>query len=101
MTLVLCLVLVPFLAGWFCFACGLSGRAASWWLTVTAAVCAGSVALACLPAPMTLGELPVSRHGINLGMMAVEALMGLYILYVGVRAQALSDRGADAGARRR
>jgi ech hydrogenase subunit A len=36
---------------------------------------------------VALGELPVSRHGINLGMMAVEALMGLYILYVGVRAR--------------
>ena len=46
----------------------------------------GCVALACLPA-LNLGELPVSRHAVNLGMMAVEAVMGLYILYVGVRAR--------------
>jgi ech hydrogenase subunit A len=87
MTLVLALVLVPFLAGLvlLCLRAELPRRLVV--VTVTAAVCAGSIALACLPAPLVLGELPVSRHAINLGMMAVEALMGLYILYVGVRAR--------------
>lgn len=87
MTLVLALVLLPFLAGLvlLCLRAELPRR----WLvvTVTAAVCAGSIALACQPAPMDLGELPVSRHALNLGMVIVEALMGLYILYVGVRAR--------------
>ncbi len=36
---------------------------------------------------MDLAELPVSRHLLHLGMMAAEALMGLYVLYVGVRAR--------------
>jgi ech hydrogenase subunit A len=87
MTLVLALVLVPFLAGLvlLCLRAELPRR----WVvvTVTAAVCAGSIALACLPAPMDLGELPVNRHKLHLGMMVVEALMGLYVLYVGVRAR--------------
>ena len=56
-------------------------------MTVTTAVCAGCIALACLPAPLNLAQLPVSRHWVNLGMMVIEALMGLYILYVGMRAR--------------
>jgi ech hydrogenase subunit A len=87
MTLVLALVLVPLLAGLvlLCLRAELPRRITV--VTVTAAVCAGSIALACQPAPMVLGELPVSRHGIHLGMMAAEALMGLYILWVGARAR--------------
>jgi ech hydrogenase subunit A len=87
MTLVLSLVLVPFLAGLVLFCLRAEWPRRFVVVTVTAAVCVGSVALACLPAPVALGELPVSRHGIHLGMMAVEVLMGLYILYVGVRAR--------------
>jgi ech hydrogenase subunit A len=89
MTLVLALVLVPLLAGLvlLCLRAELPRRIVV--ATVTTAVCVGSIALACLPAPVALAELPVSRHGINLVMMVVEALMGLYILYVGVRARHL------------
>jgi ech hydrogenase subunit A len=54
---------------------------------VTLAVCCGSVALALLPAPLNLGDLPLSQHGINLGMLLVEIAMSLFILYVGVRAK--------------
>ena len=87
MTLVLALVLVPFLAGLV-----LLDLRAEWprrmvVVVVTTAVCAGCIALAWLPAPVDLGELPVSRHAINLVMMVVEALMGLYILYVGARSR--------------
>jgi ech hydrogenase subunit A len=87
MTLILALVLVPLLTGLIllCLRAELPRRMVV--VTVTAAVCVGSVALACLPAPMTLGELPVSRHAINEGMLAIEALMGLYILWVGVRSK--------------
>jgi ech hydrogenase subunit A len=86
MTLVLALVLVPLLAGLvlLCLRADLPRRLVV--VAVTGAVCVGCVALACLPA-LNLGELPVSRHAVNLGMMAVEAVMGLYILYVGVRAR--------------
>ena len=54
---------------------------------VTLAVCCGSVALALLPTPLNLGDLPWSQHGINLGMLLVEMAMSLFILYVGVRAK--------------
>jgi ech hydrogenase subunit A len=56
-------------------------------VTVTTAVCAGCLVLACLPAPVDLAGLPINRHWINVAMTAVEVLMGLYILYVGVRAR--------------
>ena len=87
MTLILALVLVPFLAGLI-----LLGLRAEWLrrgvvVMMVAGVCAGCIALACQPAPVILGELPVSRHGVNLGMTAIEALMGLYILWVGVRSR--------------
>jgi ech hydrogenase subunit A len=87
MTLVLALVLVPFLAGLvlLCLRADLPRRCVVG--LVTAAVCVGSIALACQPAPMDLITLPISRHGIHLGMMIVEALMGLYILYAGLRAR--------------
>jgi ech hydrogenase subunit A len=54
---------------------------------VTLAVCCGSVALALLPTPLNLGDLPLNQHGINLGMLLVEIAMSLFILYVGVRAK--------------
>jgi ech hydrogenase subunit A len=54
---------------------------------VTLAVCCGSVALALLPTPLNLGELPLSQHGINLGMLLVEIAMSLFIIYVGARAK--------------
>ncbi len=56
---------------------------------VTLAVCCGSVALALLSMPLNLGDLPLSQHGINLGMLLVEMAMSLFILYVGVRAKHL------------
>jgi len=54
---------------------------------VVLAVCCGSVALALLPSPLNLGELPWSQHGINLGMLLVEMAMSLFIIFVGVRAK--------------
>jgi len=86
MMLVLALVLVPCLAGVILFCLRAERPRRTVVVAVTLAVCAGCVALACRP-PLDLGELPVSRHAINLGMTAIEALMGLYILYVGVRAR--------------
>ena len=87
MTLVLSLILLPFLAGLL-----LLGVNAEWprravVVTVITAICAGSIALACLPAPLVLGDLPVSRHGIDLGITVAELLMGIYIVFVGLRAR--------------
>jgi ech hydrogenase subunit A len=89
MTLVLGLVLIPFLAGLilFCLRAELPRYLVV--VTVTAAVCVGTVALACMGCPLDLAELPVSRHGVHLAMMVIEGLMGLYIFYVGVRARHL------------
>ena len=87
MTLVLGLVLIPFLAGLvlLCLRADLPRRVVV--VGVTVAVCAGSIALACVAAPVNLEGLPVSRHGIHLGMIVIEALMGLYVVYVGVRSR--------------
>jgi ech hydrogenase subunit A len=85
--LVLTLILVPLVAGLLllCLKPDLPRKILV--SIVTLAVCCGSVALARLPMPLNLGELPWSRHGINLGMLLVEIVMGLYIIYVGVRAK--------------
>src|ERR1035441_1854252 len=54
---------------------------------VTLAICCGSVTLALLPTPLNLGELPLTQHGINLGMLLVQIAMSLVIIYVGVPAK--------------
>ena len=89
MTLVLTLILVPLAAGLLLL--GLKSNLPRQILVsiVVLAVCCGSVALALLPTPLKLGELPWSQHGINLGMLLVEMAMSLFILYVGVRAKHL------------
>jgi hypothetical protein len=56
MTLVLALVLVPFLAGLVLFCLRAEWPRRLVVVTVTAAVCVGSVALACLPAPWLWGN---------------------------------------------
>ena len=50
-------------------------------------VCGGVLALAALPIPTALHELPLDHHWINLAMMVVEGAMGLYVIYVGLRAR--------------
>jgi ech hydrogenase subunit A len=50
-------------------------------------VCCGSVVLAMLPTPVDLTGLSLNYHWINMGMLFVEIAMGLYIIYVGVRAK--------------
>ena len=50
-------------------------------------VCGGVLALAALPIPTALHELPLDHQWINLAMMVVEGAMGLYVIYVGLRAR--------------
>jgi ech hydrogenase subunit A len=85
--LVLTLILVPLAAGLLllCLKPDLPRKILV--SVVTLAVCCGSVALARLPTPLNLGELPWSQHGINLGMLLVEMAMSLFIIFVGVRAK--------------
>ena len=87
MTLVLTLILLPLAAGLglLCLRSSLPRRILV--TGVTLAVCCGSVALALLPTPVDLSGLSLNYHWINLGMLLVEIAMGLYIIYVGVRAR--------------
>ena len=49
-------------------------------------VCGGVLALAALPLPAVFEGLPVDHHWLNLAMMIIEGGMGLYVIYVGLRA---------------
>jgi ech hydrogenase subunit A len=86
-TLVLTLILLPLAAGLglLCLRSSLPRRILV--TGVTLAVCCGSVALAALPTPVDLSGLSLNYHWINLGMLLVEIAMGIYIIYVGVRAK--------------
>ena len=92
MTLVLTLILVPLVAGLvlLCLKPNLPRQIVVSGMTL--AVCCGSVAVALLPMTgasphVELGNLPVSAHAIDLGMLLVEIAMSLFILYVGIRAK--------------
>lgn len=54
---------------------------------VTVAICCCALALTSLPAPAGVPGFPLSTHHINLLMLLIEAGMGLYVVYVGVRAR--------------
>jgi ech hydrogenase subunit A len=85
--LVLTLILVPLVAGLvlLCLKPNLPRQIVV--SGVTLAVCCGSVALALLPTPLQLGDLPAGEHIINQGMFLVEIAISLFILYVGIRAK--------------
>ena len=87
MTLVLTLILLPLAAGLglLCLKPDFPRK-----ILVTGtilAVCYGSIVLATLPTPVDLSGLSLNYHWINLGMLLVEIAMGIYIIYVGVRAK--------------
>jgi ech hydrogenase subunit A len=50
-------------------------------------VCGCVLALAALPLPAALEALPPNLHWLNLAMMIIEGGMGLYVIYVGLRAR--------------
>ena len=50
-------------------------------------VCGCVLALAALPLPAALEALPLDHHWLNLAMMVIEGGMGLYVIYVGLRAR--------------
>ncbi len=87
MTLVLALILAPFVAG-VCLRfvqSDLVRRVIVGGMVL--AVCAGSVVLALKPAPLQLGDFPFNLHATNLAILAIEVLMGLFFVYIGVRAK--------------
>jgi hypothetical protein len=91
--LILALILVPLAAGLMLLGLPELPRKVLVSL-VTLAVCCGTVALATRPTPVDLSGLSMNHHWINLGMLLVEIGMGIYVIYVGVRAAP-----ADCGAR--
>jgi len=86
-TLVLALILVPLAAGLglLCLKPDLPRQILVAGMTL--AVCAGSVALVFMPTPAYLTDLPVNLHSLNLGLMLIEIVMSLYIIYIGGRAK--------------
>jgi ech hydrogenase subunit A len=54
---------------------------------ITFIVCGCVLALAVLPIPTTFESLPLDHHWVSLAMMVIEGAMGLYVIYVGVRAR--------------
>jgi ech hydrogenase subunit A len=54
---------------------------------ITLLVCGCVLALAVLPIPTTFESLPLDHHWVNLAMMVIEGGMGLYVIYVGLRAR--------------
>ena len=54
---------------------------------VTVAVCGCALALVRLPAPTGLAGFPLNHHWLDLLMALIEIGMGLYVVYVGVRAR--------------
>jgi ech hydrogenase subunit A len=85
--LVLVLMLAPLAAGagLLCF------RAEPVWSVLVAgavAVVAGcTIALAMLPSAAPAGGFGTEPHWLKLGMLVAEALMGLFVVYVGVKAR--------------
>ena len=87
MTLVLALILAPFCVGAGLLCLRLDGLRKILVAGAVLAVCALCITLAMSSDSVVLNDLPVSAHAINLGMLLVEIAMGLYLVYVGVRAK--------------
>jgi ech hydrogenase subunit A len=86
-TLVYTLILAPFAAGagLFCLRPDLLRRVVV--TCVVLGVCGCTIALSLMAAPAAVADLPIDRHWLDLGILAAELAMGLYVLYVGVRAR--------------
>jgi ech hydrogenase subunit A len=52
-------------------------------------VCGGVLTLALMPVPTSFEGLPLDQHWLNLAVMIIEGGMGLYVIYVGLRARRL------------
>ena len=87
MILVLALILGPFAAGLLLLALRPYRLRKILVWSVTLAVFGGTVALAALPTPLDLTRFPFDLHPVHLAMLIVEIGMGLYILWVGLRAR--------------
>jgi len=81
------LILLPFAAG-ACLLCVRSDALRRILVAmVTLVVCAATVLLAVRPAAIPNFRVSINRHWLDLGTLAVEVAMALYVIYVGVRAK--------------
>lgn len=87
MTLVLALILAPFLVGGCLLA--IRGDLARRWLVCGSviAVSAGCLALPLLPAPIRVDFPVLNQHWVSYLVLAIEVALGVFFLYVGVRAR--------------
>ncbi|HWH71247.1 MAG TPA: hypothetical protein VNT26_17810, partial [Candidatus Sulfotelmatobacter sp.] len=87
MTLTSALIFGPFFAGLGLLLCKPN------WLRIpvvalaTLAACCGTIALACLPLPGAIPALELSAHWSKVATLVVELGMGLYVVWVGLRAK--------------
>jgi ech hydrogenase subunit A len=56
---------------------------------ITLLACACVLTLATLPVPLAWAGLPPEHHWMNALTMVIEAVMGLYVIYIGLRAKNL------------
>jgi ech hydrogenase subunit A len=81
------LILLPFAAG-ACLFCVRSDAFRRFLVAaVTLVVCVATVLLAVRPAAIPPVRITIDRHWLNLGVLAVDVAMALYVIYVGIRAK--------------
>jgi ech hydrogenase subunit A len=85
MTLVLALILLPFAVGAGMLFLRSDALRKAVVIAAVLGVCSLTLGVAFRPA--ALKDLPVSAHAINLGMLAVELAMSLFLLYIGLRSR--------------
>jgi ech hydrogenase subunit A len=81
------MILGPFAAGAGLLCLRLDGMRRILVGAATIAVCCCALALIGLPSPAGLPGFPVNSHHLNWLMLLIEAGMGLYVVYVGLRAR--------------
>lgn len=83
----LSIVLIPLIAGALLLVLRPDGIRRILVLLATLAVIGCTIALAFLPTPIDFSGASLDHHWIDMGMLAVEIAMTLYILYVGIKAR--------------
>ena len=87
MTLVLITILAPIAAGLLLLFLRSDAIRKLVVSSVVAAVCISVVSLIANPPAAGSGSLPWSTHHINLGLLLVEIVVSLFIVYIGIRAK--------------
>ena len=86
MTFLSLLILVPVVAGLGLLFFNSENVRRSVVLAVSVALGLGTIALAAMANPSALADFSGNAHAVGLGMLGLEVAMGLFVLYVGLRA---------------